>query len=344
MEAKMTTSFGEGQAGQNPADTTADPVATANFDHAAEIGPTPPTVDFDEIIGQLEDAYDYLPEDALRACQAHRDLAVPHLIDVFERVTRTADEGEEVEDNAAIFALFLLAEFQAVEAIPAVWRFLKLPNNLPDHLLGDAITEDLPRILAIFAGARLDLLEELAADSRLNICVRWAGINALTYLVRDGLVTREEAIARLKRYLHTAMERRDTDIIDQVISKLCAFNAFEARPEIEQAFAKGLVDEMFIDLATVNEELCPATPDRWRNKPFRTPTQITDTLKEMRGWQWRSDADGSDADVPELADEAFGLFDNDIPRPIRLDTPRVGRNDPCPCLSGKKFKKCCLRS
>jgi len=24
------------------------------------------------------------------------------------------------------------------------------------------------------------------------------------------------------------------------------------------------------------------------------------------------------------------------------DTPRIGRNDPCPCGSGKKFKKCCL--
>ena len=27
---------------------------------------------------------------------------------------------------------------------------------------------------------------------------------------------------------------------------------------------------------------------------------------------------------------------------IRRDTPKVGRNDPCPCGSGKKFKKCCL--
>nr|WP_232301241.1 SEC-C metal-binding domain-containing protein [Gilvimarinus agarilyticus] len=23
------------------------------------------------------------------------------------------------------------------------------------------------------------------------------------------------------------------------------------------------------------------------------------------------------------------------------DTPKVGRNDPCPCGNGKKFKKCC---
>ena len=28
--------------------------------------------------------------------------------------------------------------------------------------------------------------------------------------------------------------------------------------------------------------------------------------------------------------------------PIQRTSPRVGRNDPCPCGSGKKYKKCCL--
>lgn len=28
-------------------------------------------------------------------------------------------------------------------------------------------------------------------------------------------------------------------------------------------------------------------------------------------------------------------------KPIVRDTPRVGRNDPCVCGSGKKYKKCC---
>ena len=27
---------------------------------------------------------------------------------------------------------------------------------------------------------------------------------------------------------------------------------------------------------------------------------------------------------------------------VQYDQPKVGRNDPCPCGSGKKFKKCCL--
>jgi uncharacterized protein YecA (UPF0149 family) len=26
---------------------------------------------------------------------------------------------------------------------------------------------------------------------------------------------------------------------------------------------------------------------------------------------------------------------------IKLEHPKVGRNDPCPCGSGKKYKKCC---
>jgi SEC-C motif-containing protein len=32
------------------------------------------------------------------------------------------------------------------------------------------------------------------------------------------------------------------------------------------------------------------------------------------------------------------------PAPIKSAHPKVGRNDPCPCGSGKKYKHCCLRS
>lgn len=28
-------------------------------------------------------------------------------------------------------------------------------------------------------------------------------------------------------------------------------------------------------------------------------------------------------------------------KPVRREAPRVGRNDPCPCGSGKKYKQCC---
>ena len=31
------------------------------------------------------------------------------------------------------------------------------------------------------------------------------------------------------------------------------------------------------------------------------------------------------------------------PEPIKADHKEVGRNDPCPCGSGKKYKQCCMK-
>jgi len=35
--------------------------------------------------------------------------------------------------------------------------------------------------------------------------------------------------------------------------------------------------------------------------------------------------------------------DGELPAPKQVvrETPKIGRNDPCPCGSGKKYKKCC---
>ena len=33
---------------------------------------------------------------------------------------------------------------------------------------------------------------------------------------------------------------------------------------------------------------------------------------------------------------------NEVPVTVRRDSPKVARNGPCPCGSGKKYKKCCM--
>jgi len=53
-----------------------------------------------------------------------------------------------------------------------------------------------------------------------------------------------------------------------------------------------------------------------------------------------------------LLDDLFSMPDDEIPKgtnfssnitdPIKVEK-KVGRNEPCPCGSGKKYKKCCLR-
>jgi preprotein translocase subunit SecA len=64
------------------------------------------------------------------------------------------------------------------------------------------------------------------------------------------------------------------------------------------------------------------------------------------------DTEDSDSNLYATEMAILGMLDDDdnsySPNntatiiPIKRDGPKVGRNDPCPCGSGKKYKKCCL--
>ena len=45
----------------------------------------------------------------------------------------------------------------------------------------------------------------------------------------------------------------------------------------------------------------------------------------------------------EKIDGKWVFMDGIVPKPKQVirETPKVGRNEPCPCGSGKKYKKCC---
>lgn len=58
--------------------------------------------------------------------------------------------------------------------------------------------------------------------------------------------------------------------------------------------------------------------------------------------------DGEDRKHEEVArfkreNGRWCFYDGKAPGPAQVvrDAPKIGRNDPCPCGSGKKFKKCC---
>ena len=46
--------------------------------------------------------------------------------------------------------------------------------------------------------------------------------------------------------------------------------------------------------------------------------------------------------IPEIDDIFAGeFFDLETDQPYVRKHPKIGRNEPCPCGSGKKYKKCC---
>ena len=44
---------------------------------------------------------------------------------------------------------------------------------------------------------------------------------------------------------------------------------------------------------------------------------------------------------PALSRKQIGRSNPPISLPVQSPQPKIGRNDPCPCGSGKKYKKCC---
>lgn len=56
----------------------------------------------------------------------------------------------------------------------------------------------------------------------------------------------------------------------------------------------------------------------------------------------------SDARYNPISDSGILEIDNwldqiiSVEHPYERKKPKIGRNDPCPCGSGKKFKKCCM--
>jgi HEAT repeat protein len=88
-------------------------------------------------------------------------------------------------------------------------------------------------------------------------------------------------------------------------------------------------------------------------------TMLGETFPELQAWQedskhdvqfrrqWYKDhpfkpiADDTVIENDEVADEIFDEDDDKPPPTIVRRNKRIGRNDPCPCGSGKKFKKCC---
>lgn len=56
---------------------------------------------------------------------------------------------------------------------------------------------------------------------------------------------------------------------------------------------------------------------------------------EENGWKYSIELD---PDKPEDIDELEILLN---PPKTKIAEKKVGRNDPCPCGSGKKYKKCC---
>jgi hypothetical protein len=299
--------------------------------------------DLDRIIAELDAPFGHLPVEAIRAAQSNRDRIIPRLMQSLDGVVQTIQPDEKGKTNGAFFALFLLIEFRAAEAFDTIVRAVSLPGDLPSRLFGDAIHEVLPLAVPVMANDRLDDVLALIRNRKLGEFVRWAFVEGLVRLVRAEVRSRDEIVTILRQLLTEAIENKDIEVITPVINSLIDLYPEEAYDEIKRAYDVGLADEFMLSFEDVERQI-DCGKERTLGELKRKPESIEDTVAELQRWAAFRPRPPKPASKPAHRELSPPRAIVPAPQPqtaLRSSEPRVGRNEPCPCGSGKKYKKCC---
>ncbi len=277
----------------------------------------------------------------LRLAQQVRSQIEPILLRTLREIGADPETFvSETDYFGQTYALLLLAEFRATAAFPAIIDFLHAIKGYEEALLDQALTDDLPAVLASTFDGNLERLTGLIEDDTLDPQVRGAGLIAMASLVLRGRLDRAILSAQLKRLLTNLPRERDllwfdvANVISDLkfgehLSALCAIaeiaglrHDLGGRREVEQRFQEPsdpLDDRLYRLIDDVVADL------KWLPQNAEAVDVVADEALVDGG-----DLSGSAPEEPEPAPAPY----------VRVD-PKLGRNDPCHCGSGKKYKKCC---
>jgi hypothetical protein len=306
-----------------------------------------------EILHHFERAAGKFPREAVEAAVARREEITPELLGVLEDTLDRAAQLED-EDNymAHMYAMFLLAQFRETRAYPLVVRFALLSDELQHSLCGEFITENLGQVLASVCGGDMGAIQSLIENDDATQWARSAALSGLLTLVATGQKSREEIVSYQAYLFRGKLVRQPSSVWDLLVSTSTSLYPAELIGDIEQAYKEGLVDSFIVPWADVQHYL--ANGKDWvlatlADDPHCRP--VENTVEEMEWWpcfqERRETPMESEAQTVGKPFPKFAPPPAPVPQPtaalapIRNTKPKVGRNELCPCGSGKKYKKCC---
>ena len=274
-----------------------------------------------------------LPIGAIEAARLHRDLIVPILIEEFDRF---GSGGAEVGPNALFFGFHLLGEWREKAAYRPLARFLQLSGETIEPVLGDAKTETSHRVMAAVFDGDPQPLQDVIRNKDADEFVRSNMVDALAMLTVSGDIPREATAQFLRDCYDTLEPREDCYVWEGWQAAISRLALVEMKPLVQEAFKRGSINPGWLAYKNFEENLQHAIDHPGANPlhPDGKLTPFGDTIEELSHWH-------------AFQKEAYAKPEDWSPSPLHATTERnpfrdVGRNDPCPCGSGKKFKKCCL--
>ena len=159
-----------------------------------------------------------------------------------------------------------------------------------------------------------------------------------------GRIPRDETQAYLLRLYDTMQPQQENFVWSGWVLAIALLGLEEFSDVVRQAFGRGLIEPMVMNYDSFRTDLGRTLADPERMAGFRYDRlgPLEDAIGELSGWYGFSDAAKRDQERRATSSGDARLAFADTPQSFVDPFKGVGRNDPCPCGSGKKFKKCCL--
>ena len=226
-----------------------------------------------------------------------------HLPELLRMIADEDLNWANTEDDTVWAPVYAWRILGNLRAVEAVQPLLER-FNLDEE--DDWALEDIPKALAMIGPPAFRPMAHYLADEKNPMYSRTAIAEGLVAMAQQHPELRQDCITRIERQV-TNYAENDPSFNGLLISNLIDLKAVEAMPVIQQAYQEECVDmSIHGDLEDVEIDL---------------------GLREKRS-------------TPR---PRFSLADYVAPEKKKKGGQRkIGRNDPCPCCSGKKYKKCCM--
>lgn len=247
--------------------------------------------------------------------------------------------GEEnVSIDFVIHAIYILSEIQASESIRTIFKVLSQSKEYSEFYLGDFTTEVLWEPLFKVASNNLQACKAFLFKPGTYTYARSCVTDMVEQIALHQPQRRDEILQwfneLIQFYLNSKIEDNviDSDFIAFIVCNLIDIDASSLLPEIKKMFEKGIVSK---DVCGSWEEINYAFAKNEKKSNKREILSIYDRYNQIIS-TWS----GYNEDVSPVD------FDDDLANIVskpRLTGRKIGRNEPCPCGSGNKYKKCCLK-
>jgi hypothetical protein len=301
------------------------------------------SMDAEAILSELTYATD-LPREALQAASAQRIELLPKFLGAIEDYLGR-EPAARANPTPLFFILHLLGEWREKTGYRPLAQLLRCPADEIDAIFGDGITLTSHRVMAALFDGDPQPLCDIILDPNAEEFVRSRMCEALAMVTLRGELNRD----LVGRFLRDAF----TELRPQALATPCyvwygwqsaiaMLGMGELRVLVKRAFDRGFIEPHLLDFGDFEEDLKhgierPGEPLRPGDNEYAL---FGDTIEELSGWYCFTEK--------YHADRERWRQQVEIDLPLALGEPYqnpfrgVGRNDPCPCGSGKKFKKCCL--